>query len=128
MQELGAAMSSAKVTQQASKHEGGTDAKRRGSARRMNESFTDDLEEVDMGMAMPASSFAGMSNPKTAFDAMSRRSTAMSNDGLTEHGTPGQGSSAGMKVPNGRGDSGKASRRDSVNKLRNSNAEMGSTN
>lgn len=79
-----------------------------------------------MGMAMPTSSFTGISNPKAAFDAISRRSTAMSNDGLTEHGTPGQGGTSAAKLPGGRADSSKAKRRDSA-KLRNSNAEMGDT-
>lgn len=128
MKELEVAMGSAKVGHQASEHEGGTDAKRRGSARRAGGDFQDDLEEDGLGMAMPTSSFTGIGNPKTAFDAMSRRSTAMSNDGLTEHGTPGQGTTSGAKIPGGRTDSGKVRRQNSINKLRNSNAEMGATN
>ena len=50
----------------------------------------------------------------------------MSNDGgLTEHGTPGQATQSAAKLK--RGDSAKV-RRQSANKVRNSNGEMGGTN
>lgn len=43
-----------------------------------------------MGGGFPAGTImAGLGNPKHGMDAISRRSTAMSNDGMTEHGTPG---------------------------------------
>jgi hypothetical protein len=85
-----------------------------------------------LGIAMPSTSFAGLSQTqgKNGIDAISRRSTAMSNDGLTEHGTPGQGIATG-KIPSSRGDSAKL-RRQSSNKVRNSKdvplGEMGGPN
>lgn len=81
---------------------------------------------ANLGISMPSSSFGGLSNPKNAFDAISRRSTAMSNDGLTEHGTPGQSSATGAAAKMAsRGGSGKA-RRQNSNRV--SNGEMGGTN
>ena len=99
----------------------------RNDRRKKAEIKTDgkDDSDADVGIGLPSSSFTGMSNPKNAFDAVSRRSTAMSNDGLTEHGTPGQGS-AGVKM-SGRTESGKL-RWQNSNKVRNSNGEMGGTN
>lgn len=101
---------------------------RRSSAHHKSNNFdvVGDDSDADVGIGMPTSSFTGLSKPKNAFDAVSRRSTAMSNDGLTEHGTPGQGSSATAKMSAGAG-SGKL-RRQNSNKVRNSNAEISGTN
>lgn len=122
-------MSAAKVGQPG-KHEGGATAPgRRKSAQQRSTNVQDAAraeEEAEGGLGLPSSSFTGLSHPKNAFDAMSRRSTAMSNDGLTEHGTPGQGSTPGAKMSS-RGGSGKL-RRQNSNKVRNSNGEMGGTN